>query len=255
VTTVGLAIKTRRRSPRKDYLNQTLRDLERAGVFSSPHLKGPVHLVDSDSFIPELHYENGTRGLLPETIERLSFNTERGRLLQKNAAAAIRFATSVGADWTLVLEDDIVVCNDFLGSIVRWLEDHSGKPRMYSFGANYTQIEEAWRRGQTSWMYPVDAFYGATSLAWRTEDALSLLGWLGEDPKLWNGKEWVRDRGHDLMLGRWGKATHQHFFLASAPCFVQHVGDESNRPESKGSVFRYPWPGPVWTYRRKAGHA
>lgn len=257
MTKIGVAIKTADRGAvgSRNYIGATLANLRRAGAFGSEHLAGDIVLVDTG------------RGDAPDYIRRavsgdpaldgapLEIDSAGERSLHANAARAIqRAAATEGADYALVLEDDTDFCDDFLGSVARWLADHDdGLPNMFAFGANYRQIGAAWRRGETSWPYPCNSFYGAVACAWRREWALDVLDWYGPDPAYLNqdGSR-IYDRGHDLMLGRWGRERHGlRHYVASAPCFVQHVGEESglgNRVITYGS-----WCGPGWSYPRGNG--
>lgn len=219
---VAITIKTKDRSPAKNYLRQTLDNLARAGVLDSPLLHS---------------YE------IVATEE-----TDPPRSLQANASRAIQLAAEKDAGWCLVLEDDLDFCDQFLDSLVKWLIDHARKnyKGFFALGANYAQITVAAKRGETYWSYPVEAFYGAQALVWRREDAQKCAEWLGSDP-VYNG---VRNHGHDLLLQQWGKSLGLIYFIASAPSMVQHIGEESgigNRFFQFGS-----WPGRDWRYVPKA---
>lgn len=249
MTSIAVAIKTADRGVNgsRNYLGDTLDNLERAGVFRSPCLHGPVTLIDTG------------RGESPGFALRASapygehtrVDYERPRTMHENATHAIRTAASAGADFALVLEDDIDVCDRFLDSVAAWLEDHARPdPMMYSFGANYGQIRAAWQRGHTSWDYPVGAFYGALACAWSRASAEDLLEWYGPDPHypkvVDDVLHKIRDCGHDLRLGHWGRERGLTHFLASAPCFVQHVGHESGIGNRK--IQYAGWAGRGWSY-------
>jgi len=225
---IGTAIKTCPRAG-TDYLQQTLTNLQRA-----------TH---------------------DQTLA-LAVTDGRGLTLHQNAAQAIRLGVDLGTPWVLVLEDDLDFCDDFLGSVARWLTDHAEmtgrlsasdnglviEPHlMYVFGANYSQIEREMARGRTWWDYPAHAFYGAQALCWRRAVAAELVAWLGSDPYYEgaDGQE-IRDHGHDLLLQRWGRTKEHTHFLASAPSFVQHVGEVSG---IGNRFFRFEnWPGRAWRY-------
>lgn len=221
---ISIAIKTCRRESGVKYLRQTIANLDRGGVKSSAHLSG-IHTVDGSD----------------------------GRSLHQNAQRAIEIAAAdPNADYCLVLEDDIDVCANFLESVANWLLDHASDNRrnhsqiggMYVFGANYSQITAAVARGETSWLYPISAFYGAQALAWSRSDAEQLAQWLGPDPHY----NEVRNHGHDLLLQKWGASIGLTHFLASAPSFVQHIGGQSG---IGNRFFQFQsWPGRDWEYRR-----
>ncbi len=236
--TVAIAVKTIDRGawpPKaRNYLGATLANFERSGVFESEHLhslalvdSGSPHVCDFLEAEVGLSYACGSM-ILHDRQVRVDVPSKR-RNLHRNAARAIQLAGSAGADWAMVVEDDIDVCSDFLESVVAWLNDHrKPSPMMYVFGANYRQIRTAYRRRQSVWKYPVRSFYGALCCVWSPEDALDVVDWYGDDPAYLNeegGK--IYGRGHDLMLGRWGQDRGVTHFRASVPCFIQHIGLDS----------------------------
>jgi hypothetical protein len=149
----------------------------------------------------------------------------------------------------MVLEDDLDFCDEFLEQVVPWLEDHPDY-LMYVLGANYAQIQGIAERGGSGWRYPADVFYGAQALVWRREEAAQLAEWLGPDPFYVNGDgKKVRDHGHDLLLQRWARERKAEYFLASTPCMVQHIGEESG---INNRFFQFPWGGRNWRYERRA---
>lgn len=236
----GIAIKTKDRSPKKNFLAETLANLERAGVMKSPHL-GFIIVVDSgDGRAALTQCRAASRPLVVDW-------KPAGRSLHQNAARCIELASVESIPevrWSMVLEDDLDVSDGFLESVLGWLDDNPGK-LMYVLGANYDQIKCRADRGETTWNYPVGGFYGAQALVWRREVAAELAQWLGPDP-MYNG---VRDHGHDLLLQQWGKSKGETYFLASAPCMVQHIGNESG---IGNRFFQFPWGGRDWRYTREA---
>lgn len=213
MVTFNIAVKTSDRSPRKNFLEETLRNFERAGGLSSKHLAS-LTIVDSSE-----------------------------RTLHENAQTCIEFAGLDGASHAMVLEDDLDFCDGFLESAAGWIEDHPGH-LMYVLGANYEQIEGRAARGERYWSYPVGAFYGAQALVWPQAVAAELAAWLGPHPA-YNG---CTDHGHDLLLQQWGKKEGLTHFLASAPCMVQHIGNESG---IGNRFFQFPWGGRSWRYAKR----
>lgn len=245
MVTVDIAVKTIDRSPRdkKNYLGITLRNLKRAGVFKSKNL-GRFWIVDGGSLNPEAYYQQEG---VTETGHQV-FTDHAVRTMHQNAQRCIDLASSGGADYALVLEDDINTCSNFLESVVKWLDQHElSTPNMYVFGCNYQQLELMIRRGSRVWPYPCESFYGALACCWPREVAQGLAKWLGPDPFYKNEKgEEVKTHGHDLLLGRWGEWMGFDHFLASAPNFVQHIGVDSGLNNKK--VIYPAWNGPEWSY-------
>lgn len=238
---IDVAVKTIDRGPKRNYLGETLSNLTRSGVFKSPNL-GQMTLVDQSL--------DSAAFMRSQKAEHLTVDNSASRTMHQNAQRCIELVGSGSAEWGLVIEDDIDTCDWFLESVADWLEDHEVEgPMMYVFGANYAQIRHAVKLGRTAWTYPCSAFYGALACAWRREVAKELAAWLGPDPGYINkdgGK--IRNRGHDLMLGRWGHAMKLKHFLASCPCFIQHIGLESGLDNKKIQYAGFA--GRDWRYRR-----
>ena len=225
-----------------NYLRKTIHNLERGRVFHSPHL-GSIDVVDGGS----LYFDFYIREQLPREINHqtsiCTLQQNGQRCIQRGAEEAQR----IGAQWVMVIEDDIDVCGRFLESTIAWLEDNAyPNPNMYVLGASYEQIKECLANGQTSWDYPINAFYGAQALVWRTRDAIELADWLGPDPH----KGGDRDCKHDLLLQDWGRDRGLEYFVATAPSLVQHIGKQSGI-NNKYFTFRS-WPGHDWTYKKEA---
>lgn len=235
---ISIAIKTAHRDP--DYLRITLENLKRSGVFESEFFDS-LFIVDS---YPSDIFHRLPKFVVAKPKIQIDEPQEK-RSLHENALQAISLAvSSKTADWVMVLEDDLDFCGNFLDSVHRWLEKHkTSKTQMYVFGANYQQVLNAVQSGESSWDYPVEAFYGAQCCVWRKLDAAHLVEWLGPNPNY----DGVTRNGHDLLLQRWGKDQGLKFFLASAPSFVQHIGVESGIGNRYFEFLSFP--GPKWVYQ------
>lgn len=157
------------RSPKQNYLRQTIENLSRGRVFTSERLRSftlfvgqPVKQSDAMSVDRPLSpYET----LIADLSPLFHAIADDYRLLPcENAGRAL----TIGAEltpangWMLFLEDDIDVCDDFLGSVGRWLDLYAPKNddeyAIYQFGCPYIPAE----RSNTSdvwwfsdrWVYP-----------------------------------------------------------------------------------------------------
>lgn len=231
------------RTPKPNYLAETLENLARSGA------KPPRPLVIADSgtdngwSYPDIRRTWGSWVHLDQTDgEFLCANL--------NVARALRLGAKSGAPWVLFLEDDIDVVADFFDSVGAWLDDHAREDRhLYAFGANYAQVGDLAARGIHAWDYPIEDFYGTQAIAVRAEDAPSLADYLEEHcfdltPE--------GTRYDHLMRGwakeRWPEIDH---FLASCPSFVQHTG-RSSVIDPREVVHVFPsWPGREWSYLRR----
>lgn len=272
---IVIETKDRRINGGENYLGQTIRNLLRAtndfescgvavvavdivcnGVLDKTFYLTEVG-IPLDGWCAEFHFREGTR--------------------QQNGARAIRIgAAHEDADWVLKLEDDLDFCGDFLGSVSRWIAKYGhAKVPMFSLAATFSTVSSskfqpgetllepgpsfpyvrsALARGDEILAHPARGFWGAQALLWRRPDAQQLAEWLGDDPALFDGKEYHRNRGHDLILQEWVFKDRKCASVAVAcPSFVQHIGRTSNlnQPEI-GHVqpfFEFPWPGREWSFK------
>lgn len=270
---ITIETKDRRLNGGVNYLGNTIRNLRRAtneferanvvsidivcnGVKDSTFERDEVWLP-LNGWEAGYHFREGTR--------------------QQNGARAIRIGSDhEDADWVLKLEDDLDFCGDFLGSVSRWLAKYGhAKVPMFSLaatfepvsssqfcynetlnvpGPSFPHVRAALARGDEIMAHSARGYWGAQALLWRRLDAQDLADWLGPDPALFDGKEYHRNRGHDLILQEWLIEGRSCSAVAVAcPSFVQHVGRKSNLDQPEiGHVqpfFEFPWPGPEWSFR------
>ena len=207
------------RTPRRNYLGETLDNLERGQFFASKRLHS-FRIVDSGSSATYIAEQLRGRALPVIT-------SEVRRNARQNVSQALLFAGQAGAKWVLFMEDDIDVCDNFLNSVGKWLDDHEREDRrIYAFGAAYAQIAQARTDGMTAWNYPIEAFYGTQCIALRTHDALGLSQHLHATPFV-RGVD--APQAYDIAMSDWMREKYPSIrhFLASAPCFVQHLGEQS----------------------------
>jgi hypothetical protein len=234
-----IGITTANRNPRKNYIGATLRDLYR----SSPNL--PSDKVHIFATAPDVGWfrEELARNGLPEDCCILHV-PRKGLTRNQNGLALLLGLPK--CDWILHLEDDLLFCDDFIGSVRRWLKRYATKARKcYSFCTfkkGPSDQVEAWDTPRTS--------FGAVAVALRWTDAQDLALWVQNRIPRWRRrmpKVW-RVSGFDMMIRDWAREP----FLASNPSFVQHVGDESlthsfrKRPMMRSMNFA----GTEWRYGR-----
>lgn len=227
---------------RTNYLGETLRNLDRAGVFTSPRLRS-FTLCDSLSdprmwCSEELVFAAG----------RIEPGNATSRSACENAGHALICGGLTGAKWVLFLEDDIDVCEDFLGSVGRFLDKYGRgeRFRLFAFGAAYDQLKQQRHLGLDYWIYPVNAFYGTQAFAIRAEDAVSLGRYISSNPVV---RGVYNPNAYDLMFHDWAKNLYPgNCFLASAPSFVQHIGRESICTGKEETHQFESWPGREWSY-------
>jgi hypothetical protein len=266
---IAIETKDRRLTGGRNYLGETLRNLERAGVLGASQVTA-FHII-SGGMLPDF-FEQEVEPVMKRYV--YGFWDAPGTR-QQNGARAIRLASrNTDADWVLKLEDDLDCIDDLLGSLERWLQDFGrAQVPMFSLattfervgqsrlagenvlceGADYPTVRDHLQAGRYYAPHPIKGFYGAQALLWRRPAASALARYLGDDPALWDGQEFVRDRGHDLLLQVWGLTTGYRYVGCAVPSFVQHIGRQStlNRPDL-GHIqpfFEFPFPGREWRYR------
>jgi hypothetical protein len=230
--------------PERQYLGETLRNLERAGGLSD----SPFWIVDSGSSPAYLAREAGP-GSLPGRYQIETPGTDHRRSLNANAARALALASDEDADFVLMMQDDLDFCADFYGSLCRWLADHY-QPHwlLYSFGTTWPPVHRAALDGATSAPYPIGQFFGTQCYALSISWARRLARWFEDAwPRLSSDSKGRRVYD-DIILHRWARDMNPdaRHFLASAPSFVQHVGESSSIGSHR---FTFPsWPGREWSY-------
>ena len=223
---VGMTVADR--SPRTNYARATLDALLEQGI-QADHL----HVFAS---APDVEWLGSDEGLTLHVPRRALTRNENGLALLRGVPPC---------DWVLHLEDDVVFCEDFLGSVARWLARYACDRKVYTFcvmRGHPTVDCEAWDQPQNAW--------GCMVVAMRWRRVQELADWVEQRLPGWREGQsdgW-RKSGFDMMLRQWAGEP----FLASNPSFAQHVGRESlthafrNRPFIKSPFFA----GPDWSYRR-----
>lgn len=273
---IAITIETKDRRPggQINYLGETLRNLRRAGAFTSPHFAGLVIVGGGElpDFVATEVEANLVHPIHGAGIPYRFLPSPDGCTRQQNGARAIRAGAAIeGADWVLKLEDDLDVVDDFLGSTARWIAAHEAElPVMVSLGMALERVsvahyeipgESVLREGAS---FPnarkllaagvelvaelPSIFWGAQAVLFRRDDAADLAAWLGEDPYYDDGIEQHRERAHDLLLQRWCQARGAECVMAPLPSFVQHIGRQSGL---SNPFFEFPWPGRAWHYGRR----
>ena len=229
------------RSPGRNYLVETLRNLKRSDLITSERLYS-FDLVDSG---PGSEWaRSAAEWVMPGWFSVVAEQTGTKRTANENVAAALRQGHSRSfAAWVVFLEDDIDVCDRFFDSVGAWLDDCSRDDRrVYALGSCQVSKKSRGRAADIG----IEHFFGTQAFALRRDDALNLSAYLDEH---------VYDRTdtgaqydllmHDWALARWPSVRH---FLASVPSFVQHIGRESVIEPRPSTHLFASWPGREWSY-------
>lgn len=204
---------------KKNYYNATMESFERSGLWTSS-VEFEFHVFDGGSKNFDFMEKNkrSSRIKVHTLTEVPAPNVNAGRALWSGS----QIGAIADGDFVLFVEDDIELCGDFLDSVGAWLKAHNRiDRRVFTFYTPYREVEEAFDARCTAWDYPVEKFYGTQCLATRLGDAASLGDFLMSLP--------YATAGYDIEAQKWSKERYPYidFFLASVPCFAQHVGRQS----------------------------
>lgn len=258
-----IVMRTMFREGRENYLTQTMENLKRSCgdyiVFGSgDDSRKQCEMLQKVSM---LIFDGGSRGSKSEAFKQevrdavddtvaMVKGGRVGMSPNMNAAAALSGAVKMNIqsghiyDYVLFLEDDIDFCDDFLGSVDRWIDEHFANRddrHLVSFCAAYPQA----KKDKPCWDYLISKFYGTQCYLLRMRDVESCADFMVANP-LHNGK----GQGHDMLLKKWAKERWPKVkhFLSTAPSFIQHIGKDSSLHLGRFHEYES-WKGRDWSYK------
>lgn len=212
-------LRTADRSPKRNYLWQTVDSLRRGGVAGAD-----IHVFPTD---PDMTW------LLPEVpFPAMTLHPPARRMkANENGIRPIALLDEIDADWIILSEDDLEWCADPIGSMTRWLEAHEAPDfvmyRFFAFG-NLTKMSAHAAAA------PLCEQKGSQAVALRAGDARRFAKWASEHPTDWRPKgapyQDRPDDGFDKLLGYWAlqDKPYMRTGLVSRPFFVKHIGVQSS---------------------------
>jgi hypothetical protein len=207
----SIVIPTVNRS-QKNYLNNTIANLARSGVFHSPLLG--YFAIFNDS-----------------TLDKGGCN--------ENSLRCLKEAQKQNTEWTIFLEDDVDVINNFLESVDAWLNlCYDENVPLYSLSTNYVET----RQSIIAWKYPIERFYGTQGYCIHKNRINSLIQSLETTTLVGL---------HDMRIKEWGICYGFKHFLASCPSFIQHLGDNSSIHEGRFHTI-CSWPGTNYNFLNRS---
>lgn len=214
-----LAMRTADRSPKRNYVAQTIRSLLAAGF----DLKR-LHLFPTDPDVTWLARELDHQ---PDVMVHIP---TRRYTPNGNGIRCIEALDWQPADWILLLEDDLDVRSAVEVSV--WLEMHADPAvAVYRlFALPGTPLRKADR---TAAWAPLRELRGSQAIALRASDARLFAQWALAHPRDWRPRaapfQDRPDRGFDKLIGYWAldRWPDQPYGLVSVPMLVNHVGRES----------------------------
>ena len=240
----AVVMRTADRTPRRNYLEETLASLSRSGLFSSGPSSPDFTLTLFDSGVGESSFIGEAIAASiaqPDRHQVEVVPAERRFTPNENSERALRGGAERAGDdgWVVFVEDDLWFCRDWLGSIERWLCAYAVEERrLYTFHTNASSDEVADQRDD-----PIDGFFGTQCYALRSPDAVTAAAF--------SEKIYRRTSGHDMMLKEWAFVHWPQYdcFSASVPSFVRHMGEESSIQMGPLQDCDYrSFPGEDWTF-------
>ncbi len=243
VGSIVLTIRTADRAPRTNYVGATLRRLHTQGI--------DLSTVQLCFTAPQTGWFESELGDLPRPAchvpsERLKANM--------NGLAQVEAGLATGAEWIVLLEDDLEFCADFLPSLTAWLTDHARDDRhvyrLFGFVPNHS--------GSAAHDHPLEKLRGSQAIVLRREDAADFLTWGRQHQKDWIDNLKWRSSGanpyiaFDKFVAAW--ALHRWPGVPgvlSSPHFVNHVGNQSSI-HARGVRNDAPFAGTRWRYEGAA---
>lgn len=152
----------------------------------------------------------------------------QNRLPNEAFVYASRAAIYDNPDWVIVLEDDIDIIDDFIGSVDRWLSDvEEPTLQFYPLGCALRRaMRHAVSRQDRSLRWPIRHFYGMTAVAIRRDPLALFCDELERSP------DWmVPVYAIDENFKRWHlrRYSSQKDTITPVPCFIDHCGAVSSQ--------------------------
>lgn len=215
VKDLQIVIRTCERGP--NYLSSTV-----AGLHGQEIPKDRIHVFPTNPH---------TRWIDALTRGRATVH-EPARAYKATENMGIALSSAPACEWVIHLEDDVRICQDFLGSVSRWLNRYAlGSTRLYSFFTPSIRREMLSAYPSVSALaFRLDRWTSSVCVALRYEDAQACGRWILEHADTWRVgpqfQEWANKRGADKMIAAWQAVAYpaSDLALASVPCLVQHVG-------------------------------
>lgn len=236
---VTLTIRTANRAPTRNYLGRTVTGLLRAGVQPAD-----IHLVVTDADARWLDTEIGSLPVCRHVPTVPRNPNENGR-------AQVDVLEECPADWLLMLEDDVEVCADFLGSVTRWLSDHA-VPAVHVY--RFCAFGPVLARRAGAWEYALREQRGSQAIALRADEARLFARWSAEHHTNWRPAmapfQNQRTNGFDKLVGYWALSQwpRSDRSYVSAPQMVRHVGMASSLHRHRPSIENPGFAGTAWRY-------
>lgn len=219
---IQLVIRTIDRGTRSHYLTSTLAGLA--------HQQIPPERIHVFPTAPDV------RWIDERSRSRCTLHVP-ARTYRATENMGIALSGAPACDWVVHLEDDVQLCQDFLGSVSRWISTQvTDTYRLVSFFTPSMKgpMKQAHQRRRSALPFPLERWTSGVAVALRWADAQACGRWILETAPVWRtGPEypaWATHRGADKMIAAWQRVAYPSCpqALASVPCLVEHVGRVSS---------------------------
>lgn len=232
-----ITIRTADRHPGENYLGATVRSLTASGIAPDQ-----IHVVATSP-------KTGWLGVELGDLPVVRHVPTRPRTPNANGIAQVEALELAPAEWLVMLEDDITVCDDFHGSVLRWLDRHATPEvhvyRFCAFGPPQTVHRDMA-------VYPLREQRGSQAIALRAGEARDFAAWATSRATTWRPRrapfQHEPTKGFDKLVGYWALdrwPSHRVGYV-SHPHFVRHVGVQSglyrHTVVNHGQFSRQAWP-------------
>lgn len=231
---IAITMRTANRTPKQNYVGGTVRRLLAQGVDPAS-----VHVCatspDVEWLSRELHGAPVTLHL-PRRV--LSAN--------ENGLAQVRAVQDSGADWVLLLEDDLSFCTDFLPSVQHWIARYQQPDRhVYRFFGVRLSPPNSGHAYDVSLV----SMCATQAVLLRMTDARDFADWADVNLNAWGAKRGNKKMAFDKLISAWALTRWPKTpGVMSRPLFVKHIGDASSL-HSYGVRNDKDFAGESWTYQ------
>jgi hypothetical protein len=240
---LAVTMRTANRAPKRNYLRSTLLGLQRSGADLTT-----LHLCLTD---PRAAWLDAELAHLPRPVVHVP---EKRIGANENGLSCVAAGLTTDAEMILILEDDLAVCADFLGSLSRWLDRHARPDRHVYRCFGFTTPPKA-RPAAYDW--PLEGLRGSQAIVLWRDEAQDFLAWGSAHLLTWVPlAPWGRKFPHvtdptvafDKFVATWALRTWPGVpGVMSHPYFLKHIGDQSSL-HAFGVRNDAPFAGETWAY-------
>ncbi len=232
--TIAITMRTANRAPKQNYVGATVRRLLAQGL--APET---IHVCATSPQIDWLRRElDGAPVSLHVPRRVLTAN--------ENGLSQVRAVQDSGADWVLLLEDDLSFCANFLPSVQQWIARYQRDDRhIYKFfGVHLTPPTQGY-----AYDVSLVRMSATQAVLLRMADAIDFVAWADLNLSAWGAKRGNVKMAFDKLISTWAlERWPKQPGVMSRPLFVKHIGDASSS-HSYGVRNDRDFAGESWTYQ------